>query len=124
MKVVKTFILWLLLSVIPLQGVAANVIMTCKAAHQSVSQQQDAEHTHRQHDGFDHAAADTGDKQDHFKSTDGSCTAWCGGAIWMHVDAITLPTLTAASDRTDYFTFHIPFVVPDRPEPRPRFLVI
>lgn len=133
MNMLKSFVLWLLIAVIPLQGIAANAVMTCKAAHQHAQQLpeqgDDSMHGHYQHAGHvamlesQEATGDVaGDKADHFGSPGGSCTTFCPFAIWMHVDDPAMPIVANSSDRISYLPFHVPFVIPDAPEHRPRFL--
>ena len=141
MNALKSFVLWLLIAVIPLHGIAANAVMTCKAAHQGMQQVQvqDAAglHGHHQHPGhiamqdmqdMQDSLAEAGDtadeKADHTGSFGGSCTAFCPFAVWMRIDEAAMPILANASDRISYLPFHVPFVVPDGPEHRPRFLPV
>lgn len=122
MKALKTFVLWLLLSVLPLQGIAVNAILTCAAANEgSVQLQSHDGQAHSQH-GTMHQSGDDGDSPDRLKSADRSCSAYCGGALWMHVEAISLPAIPVASAHISYLDFHILSVVPEGPEHRPRFL--
>lgn len=135
MKALKTFVIWLLLCVIPLQGMAINAVMTCKAADQYVSQPQmlhanawqDAtSHAHQPgavHHGA-HGSMQSHDDPDHYKAAEGSCTSstFCPLASWMSVDRITLPVITSTSMPIAYIAFHVPFVVPDGPEHPPRLL--
>lgn len=135
MKALKTFVLWLLLCVIPLQGMAINAVTICKAADQHASQAQ-TPHADAWQDATSHAQqpgaaqhASHGDMHsqgdpDHYKLADGSCTgsAFCPLASWMSVDRVTLPIIASASTPISYIPFHVPFVVPDGPEHRPRLL--
>lgn len=137
MKALKTFVIWLLLCVIPLQGMAVNAVMTCKAADQRASAMQmlhadawqDAM-SHAHPSGSAHHAAHDGmhshGDPDHYKPAEGSCTgsSFCPLASWMPVDRISLPVIASASMPIAYIAFHVPFVVPDGPEHPPRFLSV
>lgn len=135
MKALKTLVLWLLLCVIPLQGMAINAVMTCKAAnpHASHAQMSHADAwqditVHAHPSGAAHEAAHGGmssqDDANHYKPAEESCTGntFCPLASWMSVDLITLPVIANASTPISYTAFHVPFVVPDGPEHPPRFL--
>ncbi|HEY0847189.1 MAG TPA: hypothetical protein VGE12_17600 [Noviherbaspirillum sp.] len=138
MKALKIVVLWLLLSVIPLQGMAVNVVMACNAARQldvlADARADDMQKLHdmHQHGGIHHAGAGTapvgaempGDacKPDHANAGGGSCAAFCPLALWMPVGDVLLPILANTSTRISYIAFHVPFVVPDGPEHRPRIL--
>jgi hypothetical protein len=133
MKSLKTFVIWLLLSLLPLQGIAINVGMTCDTgragglqtqawaddAQASLQHQQDAD----MHCSDRAVDGSTGQMAD-FLSNDGSCGAYCAGAAWMHVAEVALPAAMKSSGRIADIDFHLPFVVPEGPEHRPRFPLI
>lgn len=136
MKALKTIVIWLLLTVIPLQGMAVNVVMACGAARTAVVQDifpdevmaQVHHSQHAQHAGM--IKADMADWPDtdgacdpgHAKSPGASCASFCPLAMWMPVADMTLPVVANTSIRISYIAFHVPFVIPDGPEHPPRFL--
>lgn len=125
MKALKIFAVWLLLTVLPLQGMAFNFLMTCKASQQGIVQTMmpdtDAGHMHLKHGG--HMFSHNDDVAEDAKPADGSCVNYCAVAFSIHVNDFTLSVMPNPSNRISYIGFHVPFVVPDGPEHRPRFLI-
>lgn len=134
MKALKIFAVWLLLTVLPLQGMAFNFLMTCKASQQGIGQAMmadtDADHGHLKHGKMHHGGHFSPDAEDAAESVaedaqpaDGSCVNYCAVAFSIPVSDITFSVMTNPSNRISYIGFHVPFVVPDGPEHRPRFLI-
>jgi hypothetical protein len=136
MKVLKTIVMWLLLAAIPLQGLAANVMVICQASHQRSIQltvphhgsKDDKNPLHRDHHEHQHraAAADTplhGEDTvaDSTLSKCSGCAASCAATTWLTVERITLPAVAGASDFISYTPFPILGVILDPPEHPPRF---
>lgn len=136
MKALKTIVIWLLLTVIPLQGLAVNVVMACSAARTTVIQDELPDEAmaqvhhgqHGQHAGMIKTdMADWPDKggacePDHAKPSGASCASFCPFAIWIPVADMTLPAVANTFVRISYIAFHVPLVIPDGPEHPPRFL--
>lgn len=94
----KTFLLWLLVAVLPLHAAAGAMSMSCGPIHQQAMQVASMNDAHHQHGGSDdshvhhhdaatpaNAVADTGDADDastgtHQHATCSACTATCIGA--------------------------------------------
>lgn len=119
MNALKTFFVWLLLSVVPLQRMAVNAAMTCKAVRQNLQLMQEAAHAH---DATMHPCVGRHDEQDEPVEPDGSCSTHHASTLWLHIDKITLPAVANLPDLISYIAFHVPFVVPDRLERPPRRL--
>ncbi|GAA4015931.1 hypothetical protein [Actimicrobium antarcticum] len=92
----KTFLLWLMIATLPLQGLAAAMKLSCDPAHHAIAMvsvmTQDQHHSDSSSDQHDHAgmhlaAADTGQSDQpgvndhHYKTSSCSaCAACCVGA--------------------------------------------
>lgn len=101
-RVLKTFLLWLLLLALPMQGYAAAVMLACGAVHSRSTLAADAAtahvHANHHHDSTPHVAdaghdshGATADK--HAGSACNTCQACCIGAVlissgldWKNVD--------------------------------------
>jgi hypothetical protein len=144
MKPLKTLLLWLLLLAIPVQGLASNVMTICKASHQRVTQTAASDHSlshhsmhqgsvahdakhhqHHHHDFSEHDGA--GDMSVHSDtapdqqlSSCSACAACSVGASCIHSHDVVLSASAAPSSIISYFAFHVPGVVPERPEHPPR----
>lgn len=134
MKAMKTLFIWLLLTLIPLQGLAANAVLTCKAANQGAKLLHvavvDDTHSHPCA-GFDRAlqapaqpdgSHDGGQESDQ----DGyaGCVANYVSVSWLHPAELALPSITSLSAPVSFATFHLPFFIPDGPERPPRSLFL
>lgn len=154
MKPLKTILLWLLLLVIPLQGLAGNAMTICKASHQRVAlnvvsdhatqhrgitklhaaphqhqlQHQD-KHDHHRHASHDNDGGGTPPAHDNSVPTQqlsgcSACAACSMGALWVASPDVSLPALIAPSDSISYIAFHVPRVVPEPLEHPPRRFVV
>jgi hypothetical protein len=152
MKSSQTILLWLLLLVIPLQGLAANGMAICKASHQRVAVNVVSDHAMQHHGiGKSHAAphqhqhqhkhdkrryaSNDNDGGGNLPTHDNSapkqqlsscsaCAACSMGALWIASADVSLPALIAPSDSISYIAFHVPRVVPEPLEHPPRRFVI
>ena len=116
MKAVKTLFIWLLITLVPLQGMAANALLVCRAAGQ-LTVAASGEHAHPC--GGMQASQD--DKQQNDKTT---CAAQYAGVPWMPPAEQHLPASPILSAIVSYAGFHILSVIPDGLErpPRTQFL--
>lgn len=112
MKAMKTLFIWLLMSFIPLQGMAANAVLVCKAANQVLA----ASHAISP-SGHAHPCADMQDTQQENETT---CTAQYAGIPWIPASALHLPPFEPVAAVVAYAGFHIPFFIPDSPDRPPR----
>ncbi len=125
MKSMKTFFIWLLLSFIPLQGIAANAVLTCKAAHQEPVSSRLAvlDDTHaRPCAGLVSSAhaPSQDDSDDNGQGDNAGCVAHYVSASWLHTAELALPSVVPLSSVVTFSAFYLPFVVPDGPERPPR----
>jgi len=108
-RTLKTFLLWLLIAVLPLHAVAGSFAMSCAPVHQQPSQSlpssgvshhelADDTHAHHgdQHAGVDndshtagHGSASKVEKQSHSSCT--ACSAFCVGAAAPPSSSIPVP---------------------------------
>lgn len=142
MNPLKKILLWVLLLAIPLQGLAGNAMTICKASHQRVTQTS-AFHPSMQHHGIDgHGVkhdhqqhfsqpGDAGDMPAHDSSTldqqlssCSACAACSMGTSWITSYDAVFSAFVAPSDIIAYFAFHVPGVVPERPEHPPRVSLV
>jgi hypothetical protein len=122
---IKTFLLWLLLAALPVQGIAAAAMMSCRSGHESlevsepavahhhhdmavpahdaVAHNDGAHHSHHAHHGHDKHGATT---------SCSSCAACCVGAAaipsglaWTFVHNKSEPVIVSPSP---FMTGHIP----------------
>lgn len=136
MKALKAIVIWVLLALIPVQGIAAVVAMAGSAAHRTTVQKSvrahEAMHQVQHHDAAfpvhvfheDSKQLEDSCQSDHAQAPGGSCAAFCPLSLWMPAGDLTMPVIESASLRIAYIAFHVPFVVPDRPEHPPRFLSV
>lgn len=139
MKALKAFVVWLLLAVIPVQGMTVNIVMAANAAHRSAAHEsgiaqdnaQHAQHIHHRAATLqsadahcDHQQPDEACPSSHAKAAGGSCASFCPLSMWMPVGELTMPVVENVSLHIVYIAFHVPFVIPDRPEHPPRFLSV
>ncbi len=149
MKVLKACLLWLLLLAIPMQGMAVSAMLICKASHQRVAHNASHQAMSMQHaSGVQHDHAHHADQHDmlpvqdlnieqtvtesapashlhnHDLSTCSACAACCIGSAWIPAQNLRVPPLPpVVSGDISYFAFHIPGVVPERPEHPPRLFL-
>lgn len=134
-RTVKTFIVWLLMLMLPLHAVAASVGMSCapirqhEASSAGMAHQQSAPDAHAHHGG-DHAAHGAGTAADDDASASGiakqahsscsACSAVCAGAVAPPSAFSSLPTF----DGSDAVLVSPPSLVagfiPDGPQRPPR----
>lgn len=130
MKAMKTFFIWLLLAFIPLQGVAANAVLTCKAANQGsmplhMAGVEDA-HAHPCA-GLDqtlhastHLDGSHDDGQDNDRDGNAGCVAHHVAMSWLHSTELALPSIAPLTAPVSFAAFYLPFFIPDGPERPPR----
>ncbi|HYD62923.1 MAG TPA: hypothetical protein VEC35_21395 [Noviherbaspirillum sp.] len=120
----KTFFIWLLLSFIPLQGIAANAVLVCKAAHQAPvpSQAMDDIHAHPCGgiDTSSHALDGPDGSDDNGQEDNADCAAHYISASWLHTAEMTVSPAAPLPVTVSYLAFHLPSFVPDGPERPPR----
>ena len=125
MKAMKTLFIWLLLSFVPLQGIAANALLICKAANQHASSPH-VTHVAETHahpcDAVDRATMEQDQTHDSHQNADANCVAQYAGVPWMPAGEVMLPPAGFVSDRISYAGFHVPSFIPDGPERPPRSL--
>ena len=120
MKAMKTLFILLLMSFIPLQGMAANALLVCKAANQAPVI------SHAVHDAGTHAhpCADMQPGQDHVQDTqqedETTCAAHYAGVPWIAARELQLPPFELVPAVITYAGFHIPFFIPYGPDRPPR----
>lgn len=106
-RFVKTFLLWLLLAALPLQGFAAAMQLSCGPTkqHAAVSHDQDDQHDHassghRPDAGARFAtqasATDHASMSGHATSSCSACSACCVGAIALPVSTTIAPVHSAS----------------------------
>lgn len=120
MKAIKTLFIWLLMSFIPLQGMAANALLVCKAANQSPA----VSHAARDASMHAHPCADLQAGQEQaqdMQQEDGTaCTAQYAGIPWIPASELHLPPFELVPAVVSYAGFHIPFFIPDGLDRPPR----
>src|SRR6478672_2645086 len=105
-RFVKTFLLWLLLAALPLQGFAAAMQLSCGPAKQApgaVAALPHDFHAHassgHQHDASAHSAttpaAEHAAMTGHASSSCSACSTCCLGAIALPVDPVVTPVYSA-----------------------------
>jgi hypothetical protein len=124
-KILRTFIVSLLLSVLPLQGVASNMVLNCMAAGQQVRHHElgnfDGRLSHAEHAGQHHANDDnvlSGPAEHEYAER--SCPMSLAGMLWIDGGDITphpSPTVSAGVAASD---FHVQSIIPEPPEHPPR----
>lgn len=119
MKAMKTLFIWLLVSFIPLQGMAANALLVCKAANQAAvvrAMSAAEEHAHPCVD----MQAQQDDGQDRQQDNDSTCVAQFAGVPWIPATQARLPSLQTLPAVISYAGFHLPSFIPEGPERPPR----
>lgn len=120
MKAMKILFIWLLMSFIPLQGMAANALLVCKAANQvpavSHAPQDAGMHAHPCVD-MQPGQDDMRDMQQEDETT---CTAQYAGVPWIPASELQLPPFELIPTVVSYTGFHIPFFIPDGLDRPPR----
>lgn len=120
MNAIKTLFIWLLMSLVPLQGMAANALLVCKAANQAPAavhaMQADEAHAHP----CDGMQVSQGDNRDNQQGGDSNCAAHYATVPWMAPRELRLPSLPVLPAVVSYPGFHLPSVIPDGPERPPR----
>jgi hypothetical protein len=88
-RFIKTFLLWLLLAALPLQGFAAAMRLPCGPTGHAVEPRAAAMHDHHDHAPADHASG----------QASASCSAGsacCVGAVALPVEPVVAPVYSAA----------------------------
>jgi hypothetical protein len=126
MKAVKILFIWLLLSFIPLQGIAANALLVCKAAHRapvpSQAMAMDDIHAHPC-GGMDtsfEAPGGADGSDDNGQKDNAGCAAHYVSASWLHTAETTVSPAVPLPAPVSFMVFHLPSFVPDEPERPPR----
>lgn len=123
MHALKTFFIRLLIFFIPLQGMAANTLLVCKAANQG-AQQSHAISSGDMHQhpcaGVDRAPALQDETRDKRQQSDVNCAAQYAGAPWLFASVMTVPLSGFSSDRISYAGFYMLSFIPEGPERPPR----
>lgn len=119
MKAMKTLFIWLLISFIPLQGMAANALLVCKAANQVPVVSQTAPVSDRAHPCAGELARQDS-MQDMPQEDEKTCVAQYAGVPWIPASELQLPPFEPVPAVVSYAGFHIPFFIPDGPDRPPR----
>jgi len=124
-RTLTTFLVWLLMAVLPLHAVAAAASASCVPPAQSVSMADHAsrlalDEAHAHHDGHEvaKAAADSGHDGHHAEanksghSSCSACSAFCAGAVAPPSFSLPLPTFSGSEPvivpRADFVAGFIP----------------
>lgn len=119
MKAMKTLFIWLLIAFIPLQGMAANALLVCKAANQiPVASHALPASGHSHPCAGEQAWQDS--MQDMQQEDEKTCTAHYAGVPWIPASGLQLPPFEPVPVIVSYAGFHIPFFIPDGPDRPPR----
>ncbi|WP_420472967.1 hypothetical protein [Noviherbaspirillum sp. ST9] len=119
MKAMKTLFIWLLMFFIPLQGMAANALLVCKAANQAaVVSYAMPESGHAHPCGEMQVQQD--DMQDTPQVSEKTCAAQYAGVPWIPASELHLPPFEPVPAVVSYAGFHLPFFIPDGPDRPPR----
>nr|WP_314624982.1 hypothetical protein [uncultured Noviherbaspirillum sp.] len=98
-RFVNTFLLWLLLAALPLQGFAAAMQLSCGTTKQHAALSHD-QHDHHQDAGALVATQETGtdhaSMSGHATSSCSACSACCVGAIALPASAAIAPVYSAS----------------------------
>lgn len=127
MKAMKTLFLWLLMAFVPLQGMAANALLVCKAANQAQAV------FHAMPAGEEHAHPCAGmqalqeelrdtQQQDTQQDGDATCVAQYAGVPWIPASELALPPMEVPPAAISYAGFRIPSFIPEGLERPPRSL--
>lgn len=126
-RFVKTFLLWLLLAALPLQGLAAAMQSSCgptkhhDAPSAIVSAQSQSDHHHDVHaDHVDHAPAEHPDPGKHASASCSACSSCCVGAIALPAGSMAAPVYRAAVPVAIAFPLLLADFIPGGPERPPK----
>ncbi|HYC41358.1 MAG TPA: hypothetical protein VEB70_00040 [Noviherbaspirillum sp.] len=120
MKAMKTLFIWLLMSFIPLQGMAANALLVCKAANQVPTVLHVAQDTGMHAHPCPDMQAGQKHEQDMQQEDETVCAAQYAGVPWIPASQLQLPPFELVPAVVSYAGFHIPFFIPDGPDRPPR----
>ena len=137
-RFIKTFLLWLLLAALPLQGFAAAMQLSCgptkHAADPGMTAVVSVSHGHHDHAAPAHhhdadahpattpAPADHASGDGHAASSCSACSACCVGAIALPVNPIVTPVYSASVPAVPVFPVPLADFIPGGLERPPKTL--
>jgi hypothetical protein len=127
-RFVKTFLLWLLLAALPLQGLAAAMQSSCgptkhhDAPSAIASAQSQSDHHHDVHadHAAGHALADHPAPGEHASASCSACSSCCVGAIALPAGSMAAPVYRAAVPVAIAFPLLLADFIPGGPERPPK----
>lgn len=125
-RFVKTFLLWLLLAALPLQGLAAAMQSSCgptkhhDAPSAIASAQSDHHHDADAGHGMEHAPAEHPDPGKHASASCSACSSCCVGAIALPAGSKAAPVYRAAVPVAIAFPLLLADFIPGGPERPPK----